>query len=85
MNTECIATQLEFQGLGRRQFVVAFDGGHLSSDGGVLSLRDMDEGLGRTARPLRSHPRLAPRMDISIAIRDRLLYLMEAFFGRYLR
>lgn len=50
MNTECNATQLEFQGLGRRKVQAAFDGGHLSSDGGVLLLRDVDERLRVTQR-----------------------------------
>ena len=50
MNTECNATQLEFQGLGRRKVQAAFDGGHLSSDGGALLLRDVDERLRVTER-----------------------------------
>ena len=33
MQTECKASQLEFQGLGRRQVVADFDGGRISSDG----------------------------------------------------
>ena len=50
MNTECSATQLEFQGLGRRRVQAEFDGGHLSSDGGLLLLRDVDERLGLIER-----------------------------------
>jgi len=50
MTTECNATQLEFQGLGRRRVQAAFDGGHLSSDGGALLLRAVDERLRVTAR-----------------------------------
>ena len=42
MNTECTPTQMEFQGLGRRKVEAAFDGGHLSSDGGALLLRELD-------------------------------------------
>lgn len=45
MSTECTAKQLEFQGLGRRKVVAAFDGGHISSDGGALLLRETDLGL----------------------------------------
>ena len=50
MNTECTTEQLEFQGLGRRRVEAAFDGGHLSSDGGVLLLREVDARLGLTER-----------------------------------
>jgi hypothetical protein len=37
-----------FQELGSRQVVADFSGGHLSSDGGVLLLRQIDNGLGVT-------------------------------------
>jgi len=50
MRTECTPNQLEFQGLGRRKIQGAFDGGHISSDGGVLLLREVDRRLGITAR-----------------------------------
>lgn len=43
MNTECTPVQMDFQGHGRRKVQGAFDGGHLSSDGGVLLLRETDE------------------------------------------
>ena len=42
MNTECTQVQLEFQGVGRRKVQGAFDGGHISSDGGALLLRELD-------------------------------------------
>ena len=50
MRTECIEVQLEFQGVGRRRLEGAFDGGHLSSDGGALLLRETDLRLGLTQR-----------------------------------
>ena len=50
MNTECTSHQLEFQGLGRRKVQGAFDGGHISSDGGVLLLRELDARLGITQK-----------------------------------
>lgn len=50
MNTECSASQLEFQGFGSRKVQGAFDRGHLSSDGGVLLLRELDARLGLTER-----------------------------------
>lgn len=46
MKTECTSVQCEFQGLGRRKVVAAFDGGHISSDGGALLLRETDLRLG---------------------------------------
>jgi hypothetical protein len=50
MNTECSAIQLEFQGLGTRRVQGAFDGGHISSDGGALLLRELDLRQGITER-----------------------------------
>ncbi len=41
MQTECKESQLEFQGFGRRQVVASFDGGRISSDGGLLLLREV--------------------------------------------
>ncbi len=46
MPTECTPSQMEFQGLGRRKVVTAFDGGHISSDGGALLLRETDARFG---------------------------------------
>jgi len=37
---------MDFQGVGRREVVAAFDGGHLSSNGGSLLLREVDSRLG---------------------------------------
>jgi hypothetical protein len=50
MRTECTAGQLVFQACGRRKVVAAFDGGHVTSDGGALLLREVDDRLGVTAR-----------------------------------
>lgn len=46
MTTDCIPHQLEFQGMTRRTVVASFDGGTLSSDGGVLLLAEVDRRLG---------------------------------------
>lgn len=46
MQTECTPKQMEFQGLGRRKVVAAFDGGYISSDGGALLLRETDSRFG---------------------------------------
>ena len=50
MKTECTPSQLEFKGLGRRRIVGAFDGGHISSDGGALLLREADARLQLTEK-----------------------------------
>lgn len=46
MTTDCTPHQFEFQGLTRRAVVASFDGGTLSSDGGVLLLAEVDRRLG---------------------------------------
>jgi len=47
-STDCQQTSFQFQALGGRQVVADFTGGRLSSDGGVLLLRELDRGLGLT-------------------------------------
>ena len=42
MKTHCTPIQMEFKGLGRRKVQAAFDGGHISSDGGALLLGETD-------------------------------------------
>jgi len=44
--TNCTQTAFEFQPLKRRQVEVNFQGGHITSDGGVLLLRQVDARLG---------------------------------------
>ena len=46
MTTDCNPQQLEFQGVGRRTVVASFDGGTLSSDGGVLLLGEVERRRG---------------------------------------
>ncbi len=43
MNTECTPKQMEFHDLGRRAVIGKYDGGEMSSDGGGLLLREVDE------------------------------------------
>lgn len=50
MVTECNATQMEFEGVGRLPVVVSNDGGHLSSDGGAMLVGELDRRLGVTSR-----------------------------------
>ena len=46
MRTDCRSDQLEFEGIGRRRVVAAFDGGAVTSDAGVLLLRHTDRAIG---------------------------------------
>ena len=41
--TQCIPTLFDFQDLGSRQLVAAFDGGKVTSDGGGLLLREVEQ------------------------------------------
>jgi Transposase DDE domain group 1 len=50
VQTECKAEQFEFQGCGRRQVVARFDGGRISSDGGLLLLREVAQHTGLLER-----------------------------------
>ena len=43
---DCTQAQIEFPGLKRRKVVADFSGGAITSDGGVLLLRQMDQHLG---------------------------------------
>ena len=43
METDCIGKPIEFQGLGQRKVTGNFDGGDISSDGGSLLLREVEE------------------------------------------
>lgn len=42
MQTHCTSRRFEFQGAGRRQIVAQFNGGRITSDGGVLLVREVD-------------------------------------------
>lgn len=42
MKTECTQVQGGFQALGKREIVANFDGGSITSDGGVLLLRELE-------------------------------------------
>jgi len=70
--TECNGEQLQFQGLGHRKVVAAFDGGNVTSDAGGLLLREVARGsriIDRFAECFRDHrdPEL-----IEFSVRDLL-------------
>jgi len=46
MTTECNPAQLEFHAFGNREVVGRFDGGRVTTDGGGLLLREVDQRLG---------------------------------------
>lgn len=50
MKTECIATQVEFEGVGSRKLVASFDAEHITSDGGVVLLHRVDRRFGLLQR-----------------------------------
>ena len=50
MQTDCNARRFEFQGLGGRQIVAAFDGGEICSDAGALLLREVERQRGILSR-----------------------------------
>jgi hypothetical protein len=50
VQTQCKEKQLEFQGFGRREVVASFDGGRISSDGGLLLLREVAKRTGLLER-----------------------------------
>ena len=59
MATDCIPQQLAFQGPGRRRVVASFDGGTLTSDGGLLLLGEVERRRGfASSRTRASLPRL---------------------------
>ncbi len=74
MQSDCSATQLEFQALGGRQVVAAFDGGRQTQDGGLLLLREVAERSGlirRFASCFRDHRRP-----------DRIEHTVEELLGQ---
>src|SRR3989449_9821913 len=48
--TDCRAAELVFQGVGGRQVVARFDGGRITSDAGILLLREVAERTGLLRR-----------------------------------
>jgi hypothetical protein len=50
METECRGRSFEFQAVGGREVVARFDGGRVTSDGGGLLLKEVEEGFGFVAR-----------------------------------
>lgn len=83
MPTDCIPEQLEFQGLSRKTVVASFDGGTLSSDGGLLLLAEVEQHRGilrRFSGCFRDHrnPSLVEH-QVEELVRQRVLGLALAY------
>jgi hypothetical protein len=83
VQTECKASQLEFQGCGRRQVVASFDGGRITSDGGLLLLREVAshtgllERFGRCFTDYRDPRRIEHEVEELVA--QRVLALAQGY------
>ncbi len=94
MNTECKPEQLEYQSLGRREVIGRFDGGRITSDGGGLLLREVDQRIGlldrlaacftdhRNPESIRCQPWRAKRRLVDPSSREAALLTRRAHSAR---
>lgn len=80
---DCTAEKFRFAPLGRRVIEAAFEGGEISSDGGLLLLRELDRRLGligRAAAQL-ADPRDPERIEHTVAdmLRQRVFALCQGY------
>ena len=83
MKTECTERELRFEGPGRREVRMRFDGGPITSDGGVALLSEVDrklEALARFAACFQDH-RDQERVDHSVLdmLRQRVYALAAGY------
>lgn len=78
MTTDCNGSQLGFQGLGRRKVRAVFDAGHVSSDGGGLLLREVDERFRIVERLCAC---FTDRREQDLAAHELLAPLRQRIFG----
>jgi hypothetical protein len=81
--TDCTGKQIEFEPFKRRRIEVNFDGGDVSSDGGVLLLRKLERRLGlldAVARAL-ADPRDPERIEHTLGdmLRQRVFGLVQGY------
>lgn len=81
--SDCTSKQIEFEPFKRRRVEVNFDGGDVSSDGGVLLLRKLERRLGlldAVARAL-ADPRDPERIEHTLAdmLRQRVFGLVQGY------
>jgi len=83
VTTDCNPQQLEFQGVTRRTLVASFDGGTLTSDGGLLLLGEVDRRrgiLGRFAACFKdTRKRNLVEHSVEELLRQRILGLALAY------
>jgi len=83
LSTECSSKQLEFEGIGTRRVVGAFDAGEASSDAGWLLLRELEahrgilEGFAACFRDLRDPARR--KHEVDALVRQRVLALCQGY------
>jgi hypothetical protein len=80
---DCTSKQIEFEGFGRRRVEADFEGGDVSSDGGLLLLRKLERRLGlidAVARAL-ADPRDPQRVKHRLAdmLRQRVFGLVQGY------
>jgi hypothetical protein len=80
---DCTSQQIEFEGFGRRRVEANFDGGDVSSDGGVLLVRKLERRLGlleAVARAL-ADPRDPARIrhELVDMLRQRVFGLVQGY------
>lgn len=81
--TDCTSKQLEFESFGRRRIEANFDGGEVTSDGGLLLLRTLERRLGlidAVSRAL-ADPRDPERVKHRLAdmLRQRVFGLVQGY------
>ena len=74
--TNCNQSTFEFPGCRRRRVEARFDGGEITSDGGVMLLRQADQGLGLSESVVRALPdgrrRASCEHDLLSLVRQRV-------------
>lgn len=68
----CIKERLYFSSLNRRNIEMDFSGGHVSSDGGVLLLREVDRHIGLTDRISKFLPDLRDQSKVIHSLKSML-------------
>ena len=77
MSTECIASKLEFQGLGRRRVEAEFNGGEITSDAGGLLLREVESRYGFIQRLQDLRISTSTRGGTYLTVGERLARMLE--------
>lgn len=80
---DCTSRQIEFEGFGRRRVEISFDGGDVSSDGGLLLLRKLERRLGliQAVAEVLADPRDPERIKHRLGdmLRQRVFGLVQGY------